>query len=127
MVWFLAGHEWRVLRASAIVRLVLAVFGIALLVASGIGATRAERERATIAAFADRGAIQQGRSPEPVRAEVAANERGWLALLAPAPLSALAVGQADVYPNYIKVTARSLDALVSGAQDLVSTAIGGRP
>ena len=45
-----------------------------------------------------------------------ANERGWLALLPPAPLSALAVGQGDVYPNYIKVTARSLDALVSGDQ-----------
>jgi ABC-2 type transport system permease protein len=47
---------------------------------------------------------------------VAANERGWLALLPPAPLSALAIGQGDVYPNYIKVTARSLDALVSGDQ-----------
>ncbi len=116
MVWFLAGHEWRVLRASAIVRLVLAVFGIALLIASGIGATRAERERATIEAFAHRGGIQQGGGPEPVRADVVANERGWLALLPPAPLSALAVGQADVYPNYIKVTARSLDALVSGDQ-----------
>jgi len=31
-------------------------------------------------------------------------------------LSALAIGQGDVYPNYIKVTARSLDALVSGDQ-----------
>jgi len=116
MVLFLAGHEWRVLRASAIVRLVLAVFGIALLIASGIGATRAERERATIAAFAQRGAIQQGGGLVPVRADVVANERGWLALLPPAPLSALAVGQGDVYPNYIKVTARSLDALVSGDQ-----------
>ena len=62
MVLFLAGHEWRVLRASAIVRLVLAVFGIALLMASGIGATRAERERATIAAFAQRGGIQQAQT-----------------------------------------------------------------
>ena len=37
MVWFLAGHEWRVLKASTIVRLVIAVFAIALVVASGIG------------------------------------------------------------------------------------------
>ena len=51
-----------------------------------------------------------------VRADFAANERGYLALLPPAPLSALAIGQGDVYPNYIKVTARSLDALVSGDQ-----------
>lgn len=113
MVWFLAQHEWRVLKASAIVRLVIAVFAIALLIASGIGATRASRERETIAAFADRGGIQKGGAR---RADVVANEHGWLALLPPAPLSALAVGQGDVYPNYIKVTARSLDALVSGDQ-----------
>src|SRR5918993_2816518 len=113
MVWFLAAHEWRVLSASAILRLVLAVFGIALLVASGIGAARAERERATIAVFAHRGGSQQAAVR---RADVVANEHGWLALLPPAPLSALAVGQGDVYPNYIKVTARSLDALVSGDQ-----------
>ena len=111
MLWLLAAHEWRVLRASAIVRLVLAIFGISLLVASGIGAMRAERERATIAAFAQRGGAQQAR-----RTDVVANEHGWLTLLPPAPLSALAVGQGDVYPNYIKVTARSLDALVSGDQ-----------
>ena len=47
---------------------------------------------------------------------MAANERGWLALLSPAPLGALAIGQGDVYPNYIKVTARALDALASGDQ-----------
>ena len=51
-----------------------------------------------------------------LRADLVANERGWLALLPPPPLSALAIGQGDVYPNYIKVTARSLDALVSGDQ-----------
>lgn len=116
MVWFLARHEWRVLSASNVVRTVLAVFGIALLVASGIGANRSERERVTIAAFAHRGAIQQGGPAVSRRADVIANERGWLALLPPAPLSALAIGQGDVYPNYIKVTARSLDALVSGDQ-----------
>lgn len=116
MVLYLARHEWRVLSASAIVRLVIAVFGIALVVSSVIGATRAGRERTTIAAFAQRGGIQPGGRPVPVRADVLANERGWLALLPPAPLSALAVGQGDVYPNYIRVTARSLNALVSGDQ-----------
>jgi ABC-2 type transport system permease protein len=114
-VWFLARHEWRVLSASAVVRAVLAVVAIALLVASGLGANRASRERATIAAFDQRAAHQRQNAPE-MRADVAANERGWLALLPPAPLAALAVGQGDVYPNYIKVTARSLDALVSGDQ-----------
>jgi ABC-2 type transport system permease protein len=115
MVWFLARHEWRVLSASAIVRVVIAVFAVALIVASTIGSTRAVRERETVAAFAERGGIQRG-GPVSRRADVVANERGWLALLPPAPLSALAIGQGDVYPNYIKVSARSLDALVSGDQ-----------
>jgi ABC-2 type transport system permease protein len=115
MVWFLAGHEWRLLKANAIVRLVIAVFAIALVVASGIGVDRAGRERATVAAFEHRGGIGRG-GQGVLRADVVANERGWLALLPPAPLSALAIGQGDVYPNYIKVTARSLDALVSGDQ-----------
>ena len=116
MIWFLAGHEWRVLKASTIVRLVIAVFAIALVVASGIGVTRAARERETFGVFAHRGGIQQGGPLVSPRADLIANERGSLALLPPAPLSALAIGQGDVYPNYIKVTARSLDALVSGDQ-----------
>jgi len=116
MVLFLARHEWRVLAANRIVRIVIAVFGVALLVASGLGATRAGRERATFNSFAHRGGLQQDGPQLSLRADVTANERGWLALLPPAPLSALAIGQGDVYPNYIKVTARSLDALVSGDQ-----------
>jgi ABC-2 type transport system permease protein len=115
MVWFLAGHEWRVLRASAIVRLVVAVFGLALIGASVMGVNRATRERDTVAAFEQRG-LKQRQQPVSLRADVTANDRGWLALLPPAPLGGLAIGQADVYPNYIKVTARSLDALVSGDQ-----------
>jgi ABC-type transport system involved in multi-copper enzyme maturation permease subunit len=95
---------------------VIAVFAIALVVASGIGVTRAARERETFGVFAHRGGIQQGGPTVSPRADLIANDRGYLALLPPAPLSALAIGQGDVYPNYIKVTARSLDALVSGDQ-----------
>jgi ABC-2 type transport system permease protein len=123
MLRLLIVHEWRLMRTSAIVRLVIAVFAIALAVASALGAARATTERATIARFTVSvphfqpapGMIGDGVNPS-VRADFAANERGYLALLPPAPLSALAVGQGDVYPNYIKVTARSLDALVSGDQ-----------
>lgn len=114
-VWFLARHEWRVLSASGAVRAVIAVFAIALVIATGIGSSRASRERATIARFEER-AVHQRQSATEMRADVAANERGWLALLPPAPLAALAIGQGDVYPNYIRVTARSLDALVTGDQ-----------
>ncbi len=115
MVWFLARHEWRLLAASRIARLVIAVFAIAVLAASALGAARTWREQTVVASFEQR-AIRERAQPVSRRADVAANERGWLALLPPAPLSALAIGQGDVYPNYIKVTARSLDALVSGDQ-----------
>ena len=116
MLRLLTVHEWRLWRTNPIVRLVIASFAITLLAAAGLGATRAQRERATIAKFEHRGGIGQGGPQLSLRADVAANERGYLALLPPAPLSALAIGQGDVYPNYIKVTARSLDALVSGDQ-----------
>ena len=115
MLRLLTVHEWRVLSASAVVRSVLAVFVMALIAATVLGQRRADSERALIADFGHRGGIGKGGS-QSLRADVAANERGYLALLPPAPLAALAVGQGDVYPNYIKVTARSLDALVSGDQ-----------
>src|SRR5688572_12882023 len=116
MIWFLARHEWRVLSASRVVRIVLLAFSVALLVASLIGTARTERERATLARFEQRAGLGQSGSQLSMRADMVANERGYLALLPPAPLGALAIGQGDVYPNYIKVTARSLDALVSGDQ-----------
>ena len=114
-VLFLARHEWRVLSASRIVRLVIVAFAFALGAASMLGAMRAAHERDTIAYFSDRNFEDRLTAAEP-RADVAANEWGFLALLPPAPLASLAIGQADVYPNYIKVTARSVDALVSSDQ-----------
>ena len=114
-ILFLARHEWRVLSASRAGRLVVVVFAFTLGLASMLGAMRAANERNTIRDFRER-AIAARITTGDIRADVAANERGALALLPPARLSALAVGQGDVYPNYIKVTARSLDALVSGDQ-----------
>jgi ABC-2 type transport system permease protein len=114
---FLARHEWRVLSANAIVRLVVVVFGIALVASALLGMARAERERRTVAAFEQRqGDAPNRTSGSGLRADAVANERGWLALLPPAELAHLAIGQGDVYPNYIKITARSLDALVAGDQ-----------
>src|SRR5688572_7693708 len=116
MIWFLARHEWRVLSASRVVRIVLLAFSVALLVASLIGTARTERERATLARFEQRAGLGQGGPQLSMRADVTANERGYLALLPPAALGALAIGQGDVYPAYIKVTARNLDSLVTGDQ-----------
>jgi ABC-2 type transport system permease protein len=111
----LARHEWQLLTASAVVRLVIAVFGTALLGASLLGAARAAREHRTFETFTHR-ALQQRAQPSPVRADVIANDKGVLALMPPAPLRRLAVGQSDVYPAYIKITARHLDSLVTGDQ-----------
>ena len=115
MIAFLARHEWRVLTASAVVQWVIVIFGIALLTASGLGAARAAREQRTFEAFAARTSQQLAQAAS-ARADVVANDKGWLALVPPAPLGALAVGQSDVYPGYLKVTARNLDAVVTGDQ-----------
>lgn len=115
MTLFLARHEWRVLSASAIVRLVLTAFVLALALAAVQGVSRLERERNTIEAFSDRLDTQRAR-PASFRADLLGNDRGWLALLPPAPLGALAEGQSDVFPSYVKVTAKSLGALVTGDQ-----------
>lgn len=115
MIGFLTRHEWRVLTASAVVLSVVVIFGVALVAAAGLGAARAAREQRTFAAFAERTPQQLARSAS-VRAEVIANDKGWLAMVPPAPLGALAVGQSDVYPGYLKVTARNLDAVVTGDQ-----------
>jgi len=97
------------------VQWVIVIFGIALLTASGLGAARAAREQRTFQAFAARTSQQLAQAAS-ARADVVANDKGWLALVPPAPLGALAVGQSDVYPGYLKVTARNLDAVVTGDQ-----------
>jgi len=112
---FLARHEWRVLTASAVVQWAIAIFGMALLAAAGLGAARAARDGRSFDAFAQRTSHQLAR-PASSRADVIANEKGWLAVMPPAPLGALAVGQSDVYPGYLKVTARNLDAVATGDQ-----------
>ena len=115
MLKFLAHHEWRLLTASAVVRIVIAVFGAALFGASLLGAARAAREHRTFDTFTSR-AVQQRALSSPARADVIANDQGVLALMPPAPLGQLAIGQSDVYPAYIKITARHLDSLVTGDQ-----------
>jgi ABC-2 type transport system permease protein len=114
-VRFFARHEWRLLTASTVVQLVMLVFGTTLLAAAMLGVARWARDHRTFETFAGR-ALQHRAQPPSLRADAIANDTGWLALLPPAPLGALAVGQSDVYPSYIKVTARNLDSLVTGDQ-----------
>jgi ABC-2 type transport system permease protein len=109
VIGFLAKHEWRVLTASAVVQWTIAIFAIALITAAVTGSSRAMRERHAVSASATL-------APASAPADVVANEKGALALVPDAPLGFLAVGQSDVYPSYLKVTARNLDALVTGDQ-----------
>jgi ABC-2 type transport system permease protein len=115
VVGFLARHEWKLLTTSAVVRVVLIVFCVVIGAAMLLGAARAARDRQTYDVFVQR-AAQQRSQPPSLRADVVANEKGWLAVVPPAPLAALAVGQSDVYPSYLRITARNLDALVTGDQ-----------
>lgn len=115
MVGFLARHEWTLLTTSAVVRVVIVSFVVMIGAAMLLGTSRSARDRQTFAAFSER-AVQQRSEPVSLRADVVANDKGWLAVVPPAPLAALAVGQSDVYPGYLKITARHLDALVTGDQ-----------
>ncbi len=129
---FLMWHEWRVLTDAAIVRATMAVFVAALVSATALGVSRVKREYVSVDRF-DARTVEQlakgrqdaaGAVPDagtvpprgPLHPDTVANERGLLAMVPPAPLSAFAVGQSDVYPSYLKVTARSLDSLVTGDQ-----------
>jgi ABC-2 type transport system permease protein len=115
VIRFLAHHEWRVLTASAVVQWTIAIFAIALVTAAFIGGSRAVRERHRSEAALE-SLIGQGATPASARADVVANEKGLTVLVPEAPLGFLAVGQSDVYPSYLKVTARNVDALVTGDQ-----------
>ena len=115
MVRFLARHEWRQLTANTIVATMAVWFGVALLLGLALGTERTLQERRVYGRFEAR-AVTQRATPPSRRADVVANEHGRLALLPPSPLALLAVGQSDVYANYVKVTARDVGALVSGDQ-----------
>jgi ABC-2 type transport system permease protein len=115
MVTFLARHEWRLLTASAVVHVVLAAFGAALFGSALLGVARTARDERVFEEYTQR--LAHGRTTSGMLgADVVANDNGWLALMPPAPLGVLAAGQSDVYPTYMKVTARSVDSLVTGDQ-----------
>jgi ABC-2 type transport system permease protein len=105
VIAFLARHEWKLLTTNDVVRIVVVVFGAALLCAVMLGMARARPE--TAAGLP---------APRSLRADAIANERGAVLMIPRAPMAALAAGQSDVYPGYVKVTARNLDAIVSGDQ-----------
>ena len=108
----LVSHEWTLQRRNGVARILLASFLVVVSLTIVLAAARVERSNrdARLLAEANAAAVT-GRG-----AEYLANQRGAFAVLPPAPLSALAVGQSDVYPNHYRVTSRMRDAQLSGDQ-----------
>lgn len=118
-------HEWRLLVADRTLWVIVPLF--ALLIGYGVynGLSWVRFQRATLDAAqeeerarfakakAEVAAIEQGGKPasafaNPRLPSVAAGRTGpRYALLPPAPLAALSVGQSDLYPYYFKVTTQS--------------------
>lgn len=118
-------HEWRLLVADRTLWVIAPLF--ALLIGYGVynGLSWVRFQRATLDAAqeeerarfakakAEVAAIEQGGKPSsafanPRLPSVAAGRSGpRYALLPPAPLAALSVGQSDLYPFYFKVTTQS--------------------
>lgn len=114
-------HEWRALRADRILWLIVPLF--ALIIGYGVynGASWVRFQNATLLTAAAEEAerynaakqqIASGKSGSPFNdpkyASVASGRTApRYAILPPAPLAALSVGQSDLYPYYFKVTQQS--------------------
>lgn len=126
-------HEWRALGADATTWVVIAVFGVAIIYGTWNGARWVRFQTNALAAAAaeeaeryDRLAAQiaevtAGASVSPFAdPRSPANIGGRLgprfAMLPPAPLAALAIGQSDLLPSYFKVSTDARENIVSATE-----------
>lgn len=128
----MVSHEWRLLRADRMLRVVGTLFA-ALLIAALINgltwtrfqaATLAELRAADAARFAQYVDTLRTMAPDaPLAGPFAPDPRnpmtigsrgGTLAALDPAPLSMLAVGQSDLLPYYLKVNTGGRQGVLKG-------------
>lgn len=110
MLWELIGHEWRVMRADAVVTTALLCGAVLATLAVWLGIAR-QRD-----AYEDQARLEQALIDIPVGsvdATARANERGTYVVLPPAPLATFAVGQSDVQPAHYKITARLAEATLA--------------
>jgi ABC-2 type transport system permease protein len=108
----LVSHEWTLQRRNGVVRILLAAFFIVVGLTIVFAAARVERSNRDARLLAEANA-----AVVPERgAEYLANQHGAFAVLPPAPLSTLAVGQSDVHPSHYRITSRMRDAQLSGDQ-----------
>ncbi len=131
MILRIMKHEWRSLVAARTLWVVLLLFAaiISYGVYNGVSwvrfqettleAARQEERNRIARAKAEVATIEQGGKPgspfsNPRFASVAAGRTGpRYALLPPAPLAGLSVGQSDLYPYYFKVTSQSRQSFVT--------------
>jgi ABC-2 type transport system permease protein len=128
----IAAHEWRLLRADRMLRVVGALFAALLIAALVNGltwtkfqsSTLAELRTADAARFAQYVDTLKSMAPDaPIAGPFAPDPRnpmtigsrgGTLSALDPTPLSVLAVGQSDLLPYYLKVTTGGRQGVLKG-------------
>jgi ABC-2 type transport system permease protein len=128
----MAAHEWRLLRADRMLR-VIAILFAALLVAALVNGVRWTRFQAatlselrtadaarfsqyvdTLRQMAPDAKVAGPFAPDPRNPMTIGSRGGTLAALDPAPLSALAVGQSDLLPYYLKVNTGGRQGVLKG-------------
>jgi ABC-2 type transport system permease protein len=128
--WHVAAYEWKMLRTDRAQQAAALVFLLVLVAAALLGASRLRDAQASVEALEARTARQSdpfaaglpgsGASGVvewgPAHPDYVGNDRGTYAVLPPAPLSVLAVGQADIHPDHYRITARLRESVMTGDQ-----------
>ena len=125
-------HEWRLLRADRMLRVVAVLFAVLLLAALVNGVSWARFQAATLSelraadaarfagyadtlkAMAPDAKIAGPFAPDPRNPMTIGARGGTLAALDPTPLSVLAVGQSDLLPYYLKVNTGGRQGVLKG-------------
>lgn len=128
----MVAHEWRLLRADRMLRVVALLFAALLVTAlvNGVSWTRFQSttltelraaDAARFAGYVDElsklapDAPSAGPfAPDPRNPMTVGSRGGTLAALDPAPLSVLAVGQSDLLPYYLKVNTGGRQGILKG-------------
>ena len=125
-------HEWRLLRADRMLRVMVAVFAVLLVAALLNGLAWTRFQRATLADLRSQDAVRFASyvdtlkamapdapiagpfAPDPRNPMTIGSRGGTLAALDPMPLAPLAVGQSDLLPYYLKVTTGGRQGVLKG-------------
>ena len=132
MALVMASHEWRLLRADRMLRVVAVLFSVLLVVALVNGvrwsqfqsstihalqhadSVRFAQYRDTLAAMSPTAPVAGPFAPDPRNPMTIGSRGGTLAALPPQPLSVLAVGQSDLLPYYYTVNTGLRQGVLKG-------------